>query len=88
MAEHPAYLNGALVNMADNVVPTAGRIQIQSEGAEIQFRRIELFPLWSPPGDMKKSKLSDDTYTDRQGNAFPCRMLRSGGTFASACGGT
>ena len=38
-------LNGVLVNQAFNVKPSRGRIQIQSEGAEIFFRRIELTPL-------------------------------------------
>lgn len=38
-------LNGVLVNKATNVKPTKGRIQIQSEGAEIFFRKIELLPL-------------------------------------------
>jgi dienelactone hydrolase len=38
-------LNGVLVNEAYSVRPEAGRIQIQSEGAEIFFRRIDLYPL-------------------------------------------
>ncbi len=37
-------LNGTLVNQALNVKPSKGRIQIQSEGAEIFFRRVELTP--------------------------------------------
>lgn len=36
------YLNGTLVNQVTDVQPQKGRIQIQSEGAEIFFRRIEL----------------------------------------------
>ncbi len=36
------YLNGTLVNHAYKVKPTKGRIQIQSEGAEIFFRRVDL----------------------------------------------
>jgi hypothetical protein len=36
------YLNGILVNHAMNVKPRKGRIQIQSEGAEIFFRRVDL----------------------------------------------
>lgn len=36
------YLNGTLVNKADDVLPQKGRIQIQSEGAEIMFRRVDL----------------------------------------------
>ncbi|MEN2282774.1 DUF1080 domain-containing protein [Algoriphagus sp. SE2] len=39
------YLNGKLVNRAINVKPSKGRIQIQSEGAEIFFRKVELIPL-------------------------------------------
>jgi hypothetical protein len=36
------YLNGTLVNQAFDVKPQKGRIQIQSEGAEIFFRRINI----------------------------------------------
>ena len=36
------YLNGTLVNMAFDVRPHKGRIQIQSECAEIFFKNIEL----------------------------------------------
>ncbi len=36
------YLNGTLVNYAFDVKPSKGRIQIQSEGAEIFFRRVDL----------------------------------------------
>ncbi len=36
------YLNGTLVNQALNVKPSSGRIQIQSEGAEIFFRKVEM----------------------------------------------
>lgn len=39
------YLNNTLVNHAVDVQPGKGRIQIQSEGAEIFFRRIDLTPL-------------------------------------------
>ena len=38
-------LNGTTVNFARGVTPTKGKIQIQSEGAEIFFRRIDLVPL-------------------------------------------
>src|SRR6267142_1117426 len=41
-------LNGILVNQAFHVKPSKGRIQIQSEGAEIFFRRVELTPLNTP----------------------------------------
>lgn len=36
------FLNGKLVNQASNVRPSRGKIQIQSEGAEIFFRKVEL----------------------------------------------
>lgn len=39
------YLNGILVNHAVDVQPQKGRIQIQSEGAEIFFRRISIIQL-------------------------------------------
>ncbi|MDH5604469.1 MAG: DUF1080 domain-containing protein, partial [Cyclobacteriaceae bacterium] len=39
------FLNGILVNKAFDVRPSKGRIQIQSEGAEIFFRRVDLIPL-------------------------------------------
>lgn len=38
-------LNGMQVNLATQVSPSAGRIQIQSEGAEIFIRRVDLIPL-------------------------------------------
>lgn len=38
-------LNGVVVNKAINVRPSKGRIQIQSEAAEILFRRIDLIAL-------------------------------------------
>lgn len=36
-------LNGVVVNRAIRVKPASGRIQIQSEGAEIFFRKIDLY---------------------------------------------
>lgn len=39
------YLNGTLVNRATHVRPNKGKIQIQSEGAEIFFRRIDLIAI-------------------------------------------
>lgn len=38
-------LNGVIVNQAVRVKPASGQIQIQSEGAEIFFRRIDLILL-------------------------------------------
>lgn len=42
-----AYLNGVLVNEAYHVTPTKGKIQIQSEGAEMFVRKVEIVPLAS-----------------------------------------
>ncbi|RLD95421.1 MAG: DUF1080 domain-containing protein [Bacteroidetes bacterium] len=39
------FLNGVLVNKATKVKPSKGRIQIQSESAEVYFRKVELTPL-------------------------------------------
>lgn len=39
-----AYLNGVEVNRAIDCKPTKGRIQIQSEGAELFVRKVELTP--------------------------------------------
>lgn len=39
------YLNGVLVNQAVNVRPSKGKIQIQSEGAEMYVKKVELIPL-------------------------------------------
>lgn len=38
-------LNGVVVSRATGLKPRAGRIQIQSEGAEVFIRRVELLPL-------------------------------------------
>lgn len=39
------FLNGKLVNKASKVKPSRGRIQIQSEGAEMYVRKVVLAPL-------------------------------------------
>lgn len=39
------YVNGTLVNAATDATFTSGRIMLQSEGAEIYFRRVDLEPL-------------------------------------------
>jgi hypothetical protein len=39
------FLNGVLVNSATEVRPSKGKIQIQSEGAEVFFRRVDLNPI-------------------------------------------
>ena len=39
------YLNGKLVNEGSKAYPASGKILIQSEGAEVYFRDIKLYPL-------------------------------------------
>ena len=39
------YVNGTLANEAFDVSPSAGKISLQCEGAEMDFRRFELRPL-------------------------------------------
>lgn len=43
--EISVYLNGMMANHATRVSPSGGRIQIQSEGAEVFIRRVDLIPL-------------------------------------------
>jgi len=43
------FLNGAVVNRAIDVRPRKGRIQVQSEGAEVLLRCIDLVPLRPKP---------------------------------------
>jgi hypothetical protein len=47
-------VNGVIVNQAFDVQPSAGKIQIQTELAEIFFRKIELWPLGQAPPYEKK----------------------------------
>lgn len=42
-------VNGVVVNQATEATPSAGRIQIQAELAEIFFRKIELYPIGGAP---------------------------------------
>ena len=37
--------NGVLLNTASAISPDAGKIGIQAEGAEMEFRKIELIPI-------------------------------------------
>lgn len=39
------YVNGVLANEVFDVTPSSGRISLQCEGAEMDFRRFELHPL-------------------------------------------
>jgi hypothetical protein len=43
------FVNGTKVNEVYNATPTAGQIQLQTELAEVFFRRWELYPLGSGP---------------------------------------
>jgi hypothetical protein len=43
------YVNGTLVNEAFDATPESGRIQLQTELAEIFFRRWELYPVGKGP---------------------------------------
>lgn len=42
-------VNGVVVNQATEATPSAGKIQIQAELAEIFFRRVELYPVGKAP---------------------------------------
>ena len=42
-------VNGVVVNQGLEATPSAGRIQIQAELAEIFFRKIELWPIGKAP---------------------------------------
>jgi hypothetical protein len=39
------YVNGKLVNEGTDPFPREGKILFQSEGAEVYFRNIQLYPL-------------------------------------------
>jgi hypothetical protein len=39
------YVNGKLANEGTDAFPSSGKILFQSEGAEVFFRNIKLFPL-------------------------------------------
>lgn len=41
------WLNGDLVNEGFNATAKKGKIAIQAEGSEVEFRKIEVFPLQS-----------------------------------------
>ena len=44
------YVNDVLANEAFNVKPSSGRISLQVEGAEMDFRNFELRPLGKSAG--------------------------------------
>jgi predicted phosphodiesterase len=56
------YLNGQFVNHAYNVKPQKGRIQIQSEGAEFFYRRIDLTPLPKEANPLPRFAVISDTH--------------------------
>jgi hypothetical protein len=43
--EIKVHINGQLVNHGTNCTATRGRIALQAEGAEVEFRKVELKPL-------------------------------------------
>jgi len=43
------HMNGVLVNEAFDAYPTAGRLQLQTEFAELHVRKWELWPLGKGP---------------------------------------
>ena len=62
------YVNGVLANEAFDAKPCSGRIALQCEEAEIDFRRFELHPLhaskFNPPDD--KANLINNVTTDNR----------------------
>ncbi len=55
-------VNGAVVNRATNVVPSAGQILLQCEGSEIEFRRIDIEPLRARSGGILKSNETRESH--------------------------
>jgi hypothetical protein len=49
-------VNGTVVNRAFDVRPSAGRIQIQTELAEIDYRKLELWPIGKAPSAASPAK--------------------------------
>jgi len=39
------HVNGTLVNHGFNSTATSGKIALQAEGSEVEFRKVELTPL-------------------------------------------
>ena len=39
------WINGDLVNEGENATASEGRIALQAEGTEVEFRRVDLMPL-------------------------------------------
>lgn len=81
------YVNGKLVNEASDCDMTGGRILIQTEGAEIVYRRIDLEPLtaavpeayvklWSDPAVARR--IEQGIEANRRGDAV-LRVLGSDG---------
>jgi len=49
-------VNGVIVNHCFDVKPSAGKVLLQSEGAEMFVRRWEIWPLGKAPSDKKTTK--------------------------------
>jgi hypothetical protein len=49
------HVNGDLVNHGTNATATKGKIALQAEGSEVEFRKVELTPLEGASADRKTS---------------------------------
>jgi 3-keto-disaccharide hydrolase len=50
------FVNGTMVNEAFDVNPRSGKLQLQTELAEIYFRKWELWPLKETGGEVTRDK--------------------------------
>lgn len=57
-------VNGVLVNEAFDVTPSAGKITLQTEDAEILIRRWELWPLGKAPAYKTRNRLASQEMSD------------------------
>ena len=65
-------LNGVVVNRAERVTPSAGRIQLQSEGSGVEFRKVEIRPIKRPAAFyIDKAKEIWQAKRTRLGNPTP-----------------
>ncbi|MEM7146278.1 MAG: PVC-type heme-binding CxxCH protein [Verrucomicrobiota bacterium] len=64
-------LNGQKVNEATELNPSSGHIGLQSEGAELQFRRLELHPVDSFSESWQPDQASTETGTGLLPRALP-----------------
>ena len=63
------WFNGKLVNRAIQCVPNMGKIQLQSEGCGVEFRRIRIEPLNPPIKEPKGARKRSAFRTGRKGGA-------------------